>query len=167
MQFFTRAWLAGELTDEEYASSLSGYHQHLANISAHLSSQVREFIKVVDLHDGLIRKIVIDHTEKTLGLDLRCGNLQVGYYDVDIQYRGIQLGRPVVAILAGVAQAEGEILSDELDIVDDGGFEHRIIFDSYEEISILFGDLVFKKTMQDGRYFPAATKKVIVVGKFS
>jgi hypothetical protein len=163
MKFFTKEWLTGQLTDEEYEKVIPAYRRHRANILPELSSNLLDFFKVVNIHDGTIRKVIIDYTYSTLGLYLRCGDLQVGYYDVDIQYQGIQLDKSVVDMLVKMAHDSNTLLYDELDVTDSKMFVHNIIFESEDAVSLIFQDLVFEKTMQNGPDFPIAIEKVSII----
>jgi Protein of unknown function (DUF4085) len=164
MKFFTREWITSELKDEEFESVVPAYNRHLVKITPHLTPNLHNFVKTVNLHDGIIRRIVVDYTELILGLYLRCGDLQQGYYDLDIRYKDIQIDKAVVDTLAMAALNEKtEILYDELDITDDNKYIHRMIFYPDYEISIKFQDLEYEQIKKNNRDFLIATEKFEII----
>ena len=164
MKFFTREWLTSELKDEEFESVVPAYNRHLVKIAPSLTPNLHNFVKTVNLHDSLIRRFVVDYTELMLGLYLRCGDLQQGYYDLDIRYKDIQIDKAVVDTLVMAALNEKtEILYDELDITGDNKYIHRMIFYPDYEISIKFQDLEYEQIKQSNRDFLIATEKFEII----
>jgi hypothetical protein len=159
MKFFTREWLTGELTDETYERVIPAYNRHLAEILPRLTPTLRIFAKTENLHDALIRGIVVGSAQRMLQLYLRCGDVQYGYYDLDIHYKGIQADEVVIDTLALVAQnAHSEVLFDELDALDDA-FVHSLIFHPGSEVSIIFEDFAYERTPQKSRDFSNMTER--------
>ncbi len=164
MKFFTREWLTGELNDKEYEKVVPAYNRHLAKIMPRLTPNLHNFVKMVNLHDGLIRLVMFDYKQLIFGLYLRCGDLQIGYYDLDIRYKDIQLNQAVVdAFSKAVQNIKTEILYNELDVADTNNFVHRMIFDPHYEVSIVFRDLEFEKIPQSNREFSIATEKFEII----
>jgi len=163
MKFFTRAWLEGRLTDDQYRHTVTLYRRHLTQISPKLNPHLLDYLQRANLHDGRVRKIMVDPANATLQVDLRCGDLQVGYYDLDIEYQGVQLEQSALDTLARVAQLGGEVLRDELDLGTAGIFIQRIIFATHEEVALSFRDMRFRKTAQTGRDFSSGPGKFTLI----
>lgn len=149
MKFFTRAWWAGEISEQDVPLA---YAHHLNTITPRLTDNIHNFIKTVRLHDGLFRQVTINHSQATLELQLRCGDLQNGYYDLLLQYQGTVLKLLDEQRLMLIAQdPKTEILYDEFDLLSDGSFEHSILFWPQHQISIVFENLTFEKTDHQNR----------------
>ncbi len=156
MDYFTEAWHGD--TSEKADEVLGAYRQHLAGIVPRLPPSVRELASETNLHDGRIRRVVLDGD--TLLMELRCGDLQDGYFDLDLSYEQAVLSGSDVEALRGLAGAKNaEALYDEVDVEAPGAFVHRILFwlwrdgGSYQEVTIRFQGLALTKTPQPGRGF--------------
>ena len=86
MKYFTRAWATGGLTDEEYETVKPSYWRHFDRIKESLPEELATFATKISMHDGLIRRVLVDREADTLALEMLCGDLQVGYFDLDLVY---------------------------------------------------------------------------------
>lgn len=130
MNYFTTEWLHSD-TDEHPAEK---YQEHLAPLLPQWPPDVQALAVRISLHDGLIRELSWDMEQATLFLRLRCGDLQVGYFDLDLHYSGVLFSLPALESLAALKTDKvGESLYDEMD-EEDGLFVHRILFISRERI---------------------------------
>jgi hypothetical protein len=151
MMFFTREIISGEFADDEVDTICKSYQQHIERILVSSPKEVAELAQT-NLHDGLIRRAVVDHGVHVLSLALRCGDLQVGYFDVDIQYSGVTLTPQQLQVLARRARdRRTEILADEIDTAADGPFVHRLLFWPDDELEIVFTGLTIEKQDQPSR----------------
>ena len=130
MNYFTPEWHRGDV-DEHPAKK---YRAHLVPLLRQWPTPVRMLANSISLHDGLIRKFTWDTQEAALFLRLRCGDLQVGYFDLDLHYSGV-VHSPLdrAWLLALSANKTSSALCDELD-EEDGRFVHRILFISYRRV---------------------------------
>jgi hypothetical protein len=132
MNYFTPAWHNGDIEDEDN-TVYKKYKEYLAPLLPHWPPDVQILADRINLHDGLIRELLWDTNEAILFLRLRCGDLQVGYYDLDLHYSGVLLS-PLdwgsLLFLKGDTKSEwrfSEALYDEVD-EEDGFFVHHILF---------------------------------------
>ena len=133
MLFFTPAWMKGDAEEE----ALAAYQTHLQAIGRGLPIRVLDFIRTVSMHDGRIQRVCYGRGSQLVML-LRCGDVQVGYYDLELTYRDVSLGKSDVRSLAAICLAPAEeLLYDEFDLVDDM-VVHRILFSSLREVSLVF-----------------------------
>lgn len=133
MNYFTPAWHSGEIEDEDNAV-YKRYQKHLDGLLPQWPPDIQALAVGISLHDGLIRELSWDADEATVFLNLRCGNLQVGYFDLDLHYSGVLFSPPDLQSLAVLKSDKvGEALYDEMD-EKEGRFVHRILFISSEKI---------------------------------
>ncbi len=127
MNYFTPEWHSGYV-DEHPGKK---YREHLVPLLRQWPSYVRLLANSINLHDGQLRKFAWNIDEATLFLRLRCGDLQVGYFDLDLHYSGVLFSQADWASLLTLsASKSSSALYDEVD-EDNGRFVHRILFISY------------------------------------
>ncbi len=89
-------------------------------------------------------------------LRLRCGDLRVGYFDLDVHYRGIVPTMADVELLKEAAwDRRTEVLYDELDREPDGVFVHRLLCegtDGGRELTFRFQELALSRTPRQQRW---------------
>jgi hypothetical protein len=157
MRFLTREWHSGLHSDEVAEQVEDDYRRHITAVLPQLPPPLRDLARGVDLHDGLIRLVEVDVAARELRLALRCGDLQVGYFDLDLCYRGVRidlLDRAVLDIIA--RDPTTEVLYSEVDVFDDDVFVHRVLFSPfYREIHVVFTGLSMTRTPRSDRYAEA------------
>jgi hypothetical protein len=124
MNYFTPEWHRSDL-DEHPGKK---YREHIVSMLRRWPPPVRWLANSVSLHDGHIREFSWNLNEATLFLRLRCGDLQVGYFDLDLHYSGV-LFSPLDwgSLLTLNANNGSNALYDEMD-EEAGRFVHRILF---------------------------------------
>ena len=127
MRFFTREWHSGELPDDEADAVGVAYHAHIQSLSEALPPGVRELATTLNLHDALVRRVLLDGNRRELRLELRCGDQQRGYEDVALTYHGTVLTQQSLHDLRGATERGGEVLYDEVDVIGDGLFSHQLL----------------------------------------
>jgi len=155
IKFFTREWAHGDLSEEKCNEIRSAYRLHVDSLLSYLSESVAQLAKETSLHDGVIRRVCLDHKTGKLVLELRCGNRQTGYFDLDLIYLGVDFSALDLATLAERAgDRETELWYDEVDIYNDGRYIHRVLFWPVGEISILFAQLPMERVARLNRSIP-------------
>jgi hypothetical protein len=153
MRFFTQEWVAASF-DEDDALLFAAYREHLNRLAARLTAPVRE-LAGLSLHDGLIRRVMLCRSAKTLTLQLLCGDRQAGYFDLELLYGRVGLDTLDTAALARRARDRyTEILHDEIDMDKENRYVHRLLFDPEDEVEILFKDLKVIRTARRDRRLP-------------
>ncbi len=151
MKFFTREWHAGEMSDEESERIVSDYWAYIDTLLPSLPPSVATLAREINLHDGLIHRVLIQPEQKQLELGLRCGDLQVGYFNLDLTYSEVRMDLLDIPFLQGLAQnRQTEMLYDEVDLEDDD-YVHRLLFWPEGEIAIVFRGLQIVRTPRAGR----------------
>jgi hypothetical protein len=166
MRYFTPEWHDADLSEEDTDAVFLAYEQHLEQIWPRLHATVRALAGTLSLNDALIRRVVLDRTGREVRLELRAGDDEIGYCDVDLTYLGAIVDASDVTRLADAARdPETILLYDELDLAeadvdeDDGdgegdgdGYVHRFLFWPFREIEISFSALAVRIAPRaDGR----------------
>ncbi len=156
MRFFTPEWHQGLLDDDESAAARDAYWRLVDDLEPSLPPAVAELART-SIHDGLVRRVALDEARGALRLELRCGDLGRGYFDLDLVYHGVELAAPDVERLARIARdPRCEALYDEVDRAPGAGFVHRVLFiaDDYDEVAVAFTRLDLARTPRPDREFP-------------
>ncbi|CAG0926777.1 hypothetical protein TFLX_00185 [Thermoflexales bacterium] len=140
------------MSDEQWVQVEDAYKRHIESLLPNLPIPIAELVERVSLHDGLIYRVVVDRLTRRLTLKLRCGDLQVGYQDVDLLYSGVEFARlDLLTLTSVVRDRRTELLYDEFDIDEDRNYIHRILFEPAGEISIKFRSLRLNQTNRSDR----------------
>ncbi len=104
MRFFTRQWHNGELSEEESQAVPLRYAAHLETLRPKLPMTLLTLAFGTYLHDGLLRGVGLDRAQRTLAIGLRCGDLHLGYFDVDLVYKEVSLPASSLSELEAAAR---------------------------------------------------------------
>jgi len=157
VRFFTRAWHAGETSDEEATAVAEAYREHRASVQPKLPERLGTFVETIDIHDARVREIRLDASTATLQVDLRAGDLQAGYFDLGIRYGGVDLAALDRTMLASIAQdPHAEALYDEVDVTPGGWYEHRWLWWPYRDLDVRFRSFDFAVEPRPDRSFERA-----------
>jgi hypothetical protein len=142
MRWFTRDFVTGGLSDEEWNQRRSAYATHLNSIVAGLADGADELLASVHLHDGQISEWTYRPGE-LLALTVLVGDLQRGYEWLTLRYRGARISGATPAELSHWWRAGSgtEIVEEEVDRVDDGDYEHRLLLSPEGEFAVRFRSL--------------------------
>lgn len=165
MRFFTPEWHEADLPPDETDKAFEAYDQHLEAIWPRLHATVRLLANGPTLHDALIRRVVLDRAQRELRLELRAGDDQLGYFDVDLTYLGAVVDASDVHRFADAARdAMTVLLYDELDLGDHDTYVHRLLFWPYRECEVLFEALALRVAPRTGLRMPVFPDRFVEVG---
>ncbi|TSC32341.1 hypothetical protein FOF48_09865 [Corallococcus sp. Z5C101001] len=128
MKWFTRGWYDGDLSEEEEEGVRAAYSLHLEELAPRLREGAEVLVASVNLHDGQVRDWTVP-SEGAIELRVLIGDRQVGYEFLTLRYLDAELIRAPksdFSVLELMRQG-AELLYDEVDIADDGRFEHRVL----------------------------------------
>lgn len=152
MRYFTRSWVNGELAPEAAEEVCLAYRSHVERLVGRLPGAVAELATAVNLHDALIRRVIVDRQVPGLRMDLRCGDMQAGYFDAILRYSGVLLEETDLVTLEGRARdPRTEVLYDEVDIDGDGYLCHRFLFWPDGELEVRFTSFDMDRVKKDRR----------------
>ncbi len=140
MKYFTKEWHNGKISDRKSSALAETYKEYIDKNVHRLPFSIRLLAKSISLHDGIIKYININSKNKTLEFLVSCGNLQIGYYEITILFKSASYNQKQIDELK---QQQYEILYNEWEITDKG-YNFKILFYPYFEISIDLSDLDIK-----------------------
>ena len=152
LRFFTREWREGRGLPFPGDRLLALYDEYLASLTPPLPGHIRELALNVDLHDAFLHGLRRDADSTELGLLLRAGDLQRGYFDVKLSYGAAALNRGSAAIFQRALRSRDELLDHELDTAPLGKWLHRFLFHEAGEATIVFEQLTWDLTPKNGRF---------------
>lgn len=162
MKFFTRQWHAGHLSDREADKVAQAYADHLESFLPRLPASLLALAKNTNLHDGRIRQVSVDRVAASVTLAVRCGDLQSGYFDVDLIYESVDFTNSELSEMKAIAQdPRAEVLYDEVDTNIHNRWVHRILFWPYRELCFDFGNLNLRVESRNTREFTRSTNVYI------
>jgi len=111
------------------------YRRHLDSLRGTLPANVLELSEPSGMEDGLVVRVDHDRDQHLLKLVLRCGHLQMGYYNLELTYIDAEILPEHDAALATIARSTKtqtdhrcDLAYHEVDAAEDGKIEHRLIF---------------------------------------
>lgn len=140
MKYFTRELYDGlyrtrTVTDQNLTQARHEYEQHLKSPVGQMPDDVLELARLPGTDDGLVVEVRLEVQAQHLSLTLRCGNLQLGYYDLFLPYEQAEITPRDLQELAGIVRATktcweytNDLYIDEIDLSDDGRIEHQLCF---------------------------------------
>jgi hypothetical protein len=135
MQWFTREWREGALSDEEWQRRLDDYAIHSAALRIHLPPE-QTWLLDLDLHDGQVQSW--QQSDGQFAMVLLTGDLQRGYRLTSLHYFDAHLtdadNEDLNELLLG---GRSELLCDEVSQVGEL-LEHRFLFDPMGEFGVKF-----------------------------
>jgi hypothetical protein len=149
LKFFTPAWVHADMTDAEAGEVSRAYGRHVEGLN--LPKPVRDLANL-NPHDAYILDVGHLPDARELHLRLRCGDLQVGYFDALLDFSGAAI-RPddVTVLLEARRPAAFEVLYDELDRAGIEDFEYRLLLHPVGEVAIVFRDVAVTQHRVSGR----------------
>ncbi len=159
MKYFTLAWFNRRAKKHrDYVVVFDKYTRHLESLQGVLPNDLLALARLPGVDDGLIIEARHDREQRRFTLTLRCGDLQVGYYDLVLNYDEAEISQPDEWILARIARMTTDYGDDiayhELDVTPDGKIEHRFLFHPGHWFAIRCRTLNWEKINQPDRELP-------------
>ncbi|WP_425994133.1 hypothetical protein [Caulobacter sp. DWR1-3-2b1] len=152
MEYFSRAWALGDLSDEESDRVEELYREYIGSLDP--DGHVRRFATTINLHDAYVDRL--SYSDGALSLRLLTGDMQRGYWHTLIRYSGgnIVQGRDALEQAMAVRPTEiwyGEFSSAPPRMV------HRFLLvkantsEDRGEVHVEFEGFSFSETQAAGR----------------
>jgi ribA/ribD-fused uncharacterized protein len=154
MRFFTHKYYFGS-SEAGYRDVWARYRRHLEEMEAVLPPEVVEVARLPSMDDGLVVQVEHDRKRGVLTLVMRCGDLQVGYYDLTVRYEGARITPKDEWHLAVAAREGGDLAYHEVDRTEDGAIVHRLLFHPGLEVDVRCHTLVWERVDRPDWTLPA------------
>src|SRR5262249_41349232 len=135
------------------------YEEHLRRIESALPPTLQELAwgraadgACLSLHDALLRRIAVDDARQVVDVECTNGDLQLGYGDLRLTNGHAKLDGISSVQATRLAERRSEILYDEVDVVEDGAFVHRLLTLENIEAAIVFRTLDWRRVPRDQRH---------------
>jgi hypothetical protein len=145
---------------EPWRKAFDAYDKHREDLKGILPDSILELSDPSLLDDGLVIKVDHDRVKRKLVLTLRCGNLQIDYYDIVITYLGAKISPKHDRTLAKIARStnflqtyDNDIHFHEITVTKCGRITHRFLFNPGVQFAISCKSLTWKKVPRKGRSF--------------
>lgn len=169
-------------TDEAYANDDTDWDEVVAAYSAHLAVIVPALPAALaavatdarlDLHDGRFQEVTVDREAQKIVMVIDCGNLQVGYRRLTLQFDRAAVVPDNLQLLAEAIGAEfrsnhwhqgrsvTEIRVVEVDVLPGGRSILRLRLWPFHQFAIEFGALALTEEALDARGREQAGKFVV------
>lgn len=112
MKFFTLSWRRHATARSDYEEAFSRYERHREALRGVVLPEVLELAALRGVHDGRVVGAGWGPDREDLTLALRCGHLQMGYYDLVIHYQEARLLRGSEGRLVRLARNARRNLGD-------------------------------------------------------
>lgn len=143
MKYFTKEWCFSKLDDQEIEQRLKSYRTYIQGVYKRLPFVLKIFVQNINLHDGRLEIVSFNQDKKKLMLRGVFGDLESGYSILEIKYLNVSdLNLDLLGPI--FKNQEIEILSDEIEVLAENLFSHRILFSTQKDIDILFEDIELK-----------------------
>lgn len=168
MRFFTLDWYHSQPLNDVagFRRVIEAYARHLERMDQVLPPHVVELARLEGVDDGLLIDVRHDCPARTLQLTMRCGDLQMGYYDLVLTYEECSLSRQSEWSLARVARSTVshcrhacDVAYHEVDRAADGRIVHRLLFHPGVALAIHCGALRWERIPTPGREFPRVRER--------
>lgn len=135
MRFFTLADWCG--TEDRGNDPRAEYASHLDGIRDRLPPQLLALQETISLHDTRLRALVLLPADGSLRLELSSYS---GKERIELVYQGVERLESSADPAMGLRgpHGYGDLGYDEVDVLPDGTFEHRILFSTGIEFRIVF-----------------------------
>lgn len=135
MKFLTLEASRAEDDDEPdggiYLRALKAYLNYLEELAPLLPPHLLQLAQLPGVDDGLVVEAHHLRSQSRLLLILRCGFIDIGYYDLVLAYEGAEISPEHEWVLAQIARGgedKYDLCAHEVDIEDDGRVAHRILY---------------------------------------
>ena len=154
MKYFTLPdWIESQALDglPHDFSAVDAYAAYLESIRESLPLQFRRMLDTICIHDAALRKMVVDLDPRRVCIELDAGDVtmrepcrvRLCYEEVE---RIVSVADPAQGL--GGPFGYGDLGNDEIEVLPDGRYEHRMLFSTGIELQIQFRD--FRLEMLNG-----------------
>jgi hypothetical protein len=152
MKYFTKEWSLGRFNDKKSEKAANDYIRYIDGIYNRLSPTLKLLAKNISLHDGIFKFVLLDRKNNVLEIEGVFGDLLFSYYNLNLKYNILESIK-LINLNEMFSGNKMEILNDEIEIISDEKFSHKFLFDTYQELEILFTDVEMKIKNESSKNF--------------
>ena len=145
MKFFTPERIDEIVDPWTFKELQCEYLRYLHSLGNKIPDHIYSLVELEAVQDGLIVRARRISKGNILELTIRCGHLQMGYYNLTLRYLDAEISPDDDINLARIARGTYtstrhycDFAHHEIDLCDDGRIEHRVMF--FTRPSCLTGD---------------------------
>jgi hypothetical protein len=143
MKYFTKDWCFSKLADQEIEQRSKSYRDYIQGIYKKLPFVLKLLTHNINLHDGKLEIFYFMRDKKQLIIKGIFGDIELNYFMLEIKYSNVF--NLDAGLLKPIFQnQEIEILSDEIEILSENLFSHRMLFSTQKDIDIQFEEIELK-----------------------
>ncbi len=164
MKYYTSTWWS-ETALEEGDDTNERYSAYINSVRPKLSAEILRLVETVSLHDARVESIALDSDAATLSLTLNgydyrplSEGKRPGELHIAIRYEGVS-AFAVTGAQGGWFQ-NSDLGYHEIEVVDRNQIEHRMLFDTGDEVVIRFRKLAVE-TSPRKRVAPRKSRRAI------
>jgi hypothetical protein len=172
MKFFTvdvyNSWYRTYEDDSTLKAAFHDYNEYLEGLDGILPARILTLARLPGVDDGLVVLVKHDRNQSAIVLTLRCGDLEMGYYDLVVQYEEAEISAQDEQTLAQIARTtqnesrhESDLYFHEMDVTAVGGMEHRLLFHPGVFFAIRCRGLRWEKVDRPDRKLPRVRQRPI------
>jgi len=158
MKFLTKdiydSWYGRHEDDRPLDAACKAYRDYLATMAPAWPERIRALAELRGVDDGLVVEVHHIRSLNRLILVLRCGDLQMGYYDLVLSYDGAEISPEHELTLAQIARSDSEVFEQELEVAEDGRIVHRLMFHPGDWFAISCRELDWTSISRPNREIP-------------
>lgn len=149
MKYFTmERWIADQDLDSEHDpyEPLRAYRAYLTSVHEQLPSDFRRMLAEVCIHDAALLELNVDLANHRVILRLNAGDVTMREgRRVQLTYEGALTFTSTADRTSGLPgpHGYGDLGNDEIEVLPDGTFAHRMIFSSGIELDVRFATFRF------------------------
>lgn len=137
MKFFKKEYFLDEIEDSLLDKAFTEYDEYIEKNFSKFPVVLKILSKHIFLHDGILKQVVYEKNKGLLIFEYICGDLQFGYFGLKISYELIKKFKSSFLIEL-FNDKEMQILYDEIEILNQDIFEHRVLYENGSETTITF-----------------------------
>ena len=151
MKFYTSKWWS-ETSLEEGDDTNERYRAYINSVRSKLSAEILRLVETVSLHDAKVRNLALDSDQASLVIQLEGydyhrlsqGKQPTGL-NITIGYEGLSAffvtGKPSPH---SAWFKDGDLGYHEIEVLSRDKFEHRLLFDTGDEVTVRFRRLTIE-----------------------
>lgn len=139
MKYFTKEWYYLK-EGEESKKIMEAYRTYIDKVYDQLPLILQLFARTISLHDGILEEVLFVKDGNILTFKAMIPTWTTWYFKIEIIYTGIS-NLSIGKLNSFFKNKIAEILYNEVEILPNEQYSHRIFFGSKKDLEIIFKDI--------------------------